>query len=120
MTRLRTASPYLLGALLGTAGVLHFATPAFFDQIVPTVLPHPRLWTYASGVAELGVSALVLNPGTRQRGGLVAAGLFVAVFPANVQQALASHGTEQVLALLRLPVQVPLVLWGLQVWRARA
>lgn len=114
----RPTSALLLGALLGSAGVLHFATPGFFDQIVPAVLPNPRAWTYASGVAELGVAAAVLTPRTRERGALAAAALFVAVFPANVQHALQASGTEQLLAVLRLPLQVPLVLWALQVRRA--
>ena len=114
---MRWSSAVLLGGLLGTTGTLHFLTPAFFDQIVPAVLPAPRLWTYASGVAELAVGAAVLTVRTRARGALAAALLFVAVFPANVQHALQADGTEQVLALLRLPLQVPLVLWALQVRR---
>lgn len=118
MTRLRAASPYLLAGLLGGAGLLHFLTPRFFDGIVPSVLPHPRAWTYLSGVAEFGCATAVLLPSTRRRGALVTAGLFVAVFPANVQQALQSSGTEQLLAVLRLPLQVPLVLWALQVGRS--
>ena len=114
----RPSSAVLLGGLLGTTGTLHFVVPGFFDQIVPAVLPVPRLWTYASGVAELAVAAAVLAPGTRALGGLAAAVLFVAVLPANVQHALQAEGTEQLLALLRLPLQVPLVLWALQVRRA--
>ena len=47
-----------------------------------------------------------------------AAVLFVAVFPANVQHAVQADGAEQVGALLRLPLQVPLVLWALQVRRS--
>ena len=111
------SSAVLLGSLLGTAGVLHFVTPGFFDRIVPPFLPEPRLWTYASGVAELAVAVAVLVPRTRERGALAAAVLFVAVFPANVQHALQADGTEQTIALLRLPLQVPLVLWALAVRR---
>lgn len=110
-------SALLLGTLLGGAGTLHFLAPAFFDQLVPAFLPEPRLWTYASGVAELGVAAAVLVPRTRERGALAAALLFVAVFPANVQHVVQAEGTEQLLALLRLPLQVPLVLWALSVRR---
>ena len=114
----RPWSALLLGGLLGVTGALHFLTPGSFDQIVPAVLPAPRLWTYASGVAELAVAAAVLARRTRHRGALAAAVLFVGVLPANVQHALQAEGTEQVLALLRLPLQVPLVLWALQVRRA--
>lgn len=113
----RPSSAVVLGSLLGTAGVLHFVTPGFFDQIVPSVLPQPRLWTYASGIAEMAVGAAVVAPRTRERGALAAAVLFVAVFPANVQHALQAEGTEKAVALLRLPLQVPLVLWALSVRR---
>ena len=110
-------SALLLGTLLGSAGALHFVTPGFFDQIVPAFLPRPRLWTYGSGVAELVVAGAVLAPRTRERGALAAAALFVAVFPANVQHAVQAEGAEQAVALLRLPLQVPLVLWALSVRR---
>ena len=111
-----------LGALLAGAAVAHFARPGFFDAIVPEALPgSARMWTYASGVAEGVTGALVLHPRTRRRGGLLAAALFVAVFPANVKQAFdsadASTG-ERVATLLRLPLQIPLVLWGLRVARS--
>lgn len=120
MTRLRTASPYLLAALLAGAGVTHFLKPGLYDPIVPHALPGPaRAWTYASGVAELGVAAAVAVPGTRKRGALAAALLFVAVFPANVQMAVDAHTvSEKVIAYARLPLQVPLVVWAWKVSRA--
>ena len=78
----RTAG--FLGVLLGGAGALHMVRPEHFDTIVPTALPGPaRGYTYASGVAELAVAALLAVPRTRRLGGLAAAALFVAVFPAT-------------------------------------
>ena len=83
-----TGSARALAVLLATAGVTHFAVPRPFDAIVPRALPGgPRLWTYLSGAAELAVAAAVVAPRTRRVGGLAAAGLFAAVFPANVQMA---------------------------------
>lgn len=116
MVTLRQASPYVLAALLAAAGSTHFAAPSFYDDIVPHVLPgSPRTWTYASGVVELGVAAAVAAPQTRSRGALVAALLFVAVFPANIQMALdADSVRERVISYGRLPLQVPLVIWA---WR---
>ncbi|MCU1595171.1 MAG: putative rane protein, partial [Frankiales bacterium] len=47
MTRLATASPYLLAGLLAGAGATHFLKPGLYDPIVPHVLPGPpRAWTY--------------------------------------------------------------------------
>ena len=116
MPRLRTVSPYLLAALLAGAGVTHFLKPSGYDAIVPRALPNPRAWTYASGVVEIGLGAAVAYPRTRGRAALAAALLFVVVFPANVQMALDARTTAmKAISYARLPLQVPLVLWALQV-----
>jgi uncharacterized membrane protein len=110
-----------LGGLLAFAGAAHFVNPEFFDEIVPHALPgSPRSWTYVSGAAELACAAAVVNPQTRRAGGLAAAALFVTVFPANVQMAVdwrSRPAREQAAAYGRLPLQIPLVLWGLKVRR---
>ena len=116
-------SAAVLAAFLGLAGAAHFAVPDFFDAMVPDVLPGgPRPWTYASGVAELGVAAAIAAPRTRRLGGYAAAALFVAVFPANVQMALDwsdRSPVEQAVAYARLPLQIPLIWWALRVARPR-
>ncbi|MGH8916885.1 MAG: DoxX family protein [Actinomycetes bacterium] len=59
----------------------------------------------------------VAAPRTRRRGGMAAALLFVAVFPANVQMALDWRGRtlpQQALAWGRLPLQLPLIAWALR------
>ena len=116
MPSLRTTSPYLLVGLLAVAGTTHLLQPAAFDGLVPPALPgSARTWTLGSGIAELVVAGLVLAPRTRRVGGLAAAALFVAVFPGNVWMAVEPGGVPRWAALARLPLQVPLVLWGLQV-----
>lgn len=110
-----------LATLLGGSGVLHFAAPKPYDSIVPTALPgSARTWTYLSGVAELVVAAALVVPRFRRLGGLLAALLFVAVFPANVQMALDYQRSDKplparLIAFGRLPLQIPLVLWALRV-----
>ena len=122
MTPQRAAQ--LLTGLLTFTGVCHFAVPKVFDEIVPGWLPgSARLWVSASGVAELATAALVAVPRTRRAGGVTAAALFVVVFPANIKMAIdvCADGTastvKQVATILRLPFQVPLVLWALSVAR---
>lgn len=119
MSRLRTASPYLLAALLVGAGTTHFVKPSFYDPMIPEALPGTaRQWTYGSGVVELLLGALVAVPRTRRPAALASAGLFVAVFPGNVKGALDADTTvEQVVTIARLPLQVPLVLWAWKVSR---
>jgi uncharacterized membrane protein len=81
-------SSRLLAGLLAVTGVTHFAAPGFYDALVPRALPGSvRAWTYMSGVAELAVGAAVAHQRTRGVGGAAAAGLFVAVFTANVKMA---------------------------------
>jgi uncharacterized membrane protein len=115
------SSARLLAGLLATAGVTHFAAPRFYDPLVPQVLPGgARAWTYGSGAAELAVAAAVALPRTRRVGALAAAGLFTAVFPANVKMAADWRAKPRPLrtaAYARLPVQAPLVWWALRVAR---
>lgn len=106
-----------LARLLAGMGTLHFLAPKPFDAIVPRQLPgSPRTWTYASGVAELAVAAAVALPRTRRAGALAAAGLFAAVFPANLKMA---HDWRhrpaplKAVAYARLPGQLPLIGWAL-------
>ncbi|NUT95682.1 MAG: hypothetical protein HOY78_28120 [Saccharothrix sp.] len=120
-TRSRSRSALALAALLGAAGVTHFAKPKPYDAIIPRSLPgKPRTWTYVSGVAEVALAAAVAVPRTRRWGGLLAAGFFAAVFPANVKMAY-DYRTKspkvRAIAYGRLPLQVPLVLWALRVRR---
>lgn len=117
----RQRSARLLAGLLATAGTAHFVAPGFFDRIVPRALPgSARTWTHVSGAAELAVAAGLALPRTRRTGGLLAAGLFTAVFPANVQMARDWRDRPapyRAVAYGRLPLQVPLVLWALKVAR---
>ncbi|SDN07729.1 DoxX family protein [Allokutzneria albata] len=117
----KQTSAAVLAAFLGGMGVLHFVKPEPFDAIVPSRLPgSARLWTHLSGIAELGCAAAVAVPRTRATGGLLTAVLFAAVFPANVKMAYDYRdrpAPQRLVALARLPLQVPLVLWALRVRR---
>jgi uncharacterized membrane protein len=112
-------SVYGLALLLAAAGASHFAAPRVYDTIVPRGLPgEPRMWTYLSGTAELVVAAAVAYPRTRRGGALAAAGLFAAVFPANVKMARDWRQRPPVYraaAYIRLPMQAPLIWWALRV-----
>ena len=112
---------FFLAALLGGAGIMHFAKPKSFDTSVPKELPgSQRMWTQVSGVAELGLATAVALPRTRKLAGLVIALFFVGVFPANVKMALDAQrkgrpARERLAMWARLPVQWPLVAWALRV-----
>jgi uncharacterized membrane protein len=108
--------------MLTATGVAHFVLPRFYDPIIPHALPGTaRSWVLASGAAELAVAAAVAAKRSRRAGATVAAVLFIAVFPANVQMAInwsRRSALESTMAWVRLPLQVPLVWWALRVRRA--
>lgn len=112
---------YGMGAWLIGMGVGHFVAPKPFDSIVPTELPGSRrFYTYASGVAEVGVGALLLVPRTRRTGALAAVALFLAVFPANVNMVRLWWNKPlpmRIGALARLPLQVPMITTALKIRR---
>jgi uncharacterized membrane protein len=109
-------SRYALAGLLLVMGILHFVLPRPFMRIVPPMFGAPRFWTYASGVAELVSGGLLLSRQTKQLGAWVAAATIVAVYPANIWMAMdagAPDNAEAIGAWVRLPFQVPLVVWAL-------
>ena len=117
-----------LAAFIGTAGVMHFVRPEFFDAIVPDWMPGPaRRVTHLSGGIEVASAVLVANPGTRRLGALLCLLTFIGVYPANIQSAL-DGGIEgadppfdsATAAWLRLPLQIPLFLWARRVMRDAA
>lgn len=111
-------------ALMATSGVLHFVAPGGYRRIVPRVLGHDRELVAASGAAELLCAAMMLLPRTRVAGGWLTALVLIAVFPANVQMALDGGVPgagfplgSPLVAWLRLPVQLPLILAARRVAR---
>jgi uncharacterized membrane protein len=98
-----------MAAVYVAAGVMHFATPEFFVRIVPGWLPWPAGLVYASGVCEIVLGLLVLVPATRRMAAWGIVLLLLAVFPANVNQAVHQIGFENPPAWLGQPT--PLGLW---------
>ncbi len=119
-----TRSALLLASMLATVGTLHFLWPKPFNTIVPRALPgSPRTWTHVSGAAELGCAAALAHPRTRRTGASSTAGLFVAVFPANIKMAIDYRHKPRPLryaTYARLPLQLPLIQWALHVRAAHA
>lgn len=114
--RLRTSLRLLLALFFVGAGVMHFVRPDLYLRIMPPYLPSPLALVYVSGVFEiLGGAGLLVRP-LRPAAGYGLLALLVAVFPANVQMAVDSvagqpGSVRAWVAVLRLPLQVPLLLW---------
>ncbi|KDQ03503.1 membrane protein [Rhodococcus qingshengii] len=116
-----------MSALLLGAGTMHFVAPSFFDSTVPRQLPgQARTYTQVSGVAELAIGAALAVPKTRKLGAGLAAALFVAVFPANIQMAIdwcrspKTSTPQKIGSIARLPLQVPLVTEALKLVETQA
>ncbi|BBX62180.1 membrane protein [Mycobacterium saskatchewanense] len=116
----RTAA-YRVAAMLMGIGTIHFLAPRPFDTIVPAELPgSARFYTYASGVAEIAVGALLVPRRTRRQAALAAAVLFVGVFPANCNMVRLWWGKPwpmRIAALARLPLQIPMITTAMKIRR---
>src|SRR5262245_19242080 len=96
---------WLLSAAVLTTGITHFAEPEPFVSIMPAVLPAKLLLVYVSGACEIAGAIGLQIPRLRRAAAWGLFALFIAVFPANVNQAV--HN---------LPVDgqqiSPILLWG--------
>jgi uncharacterized membrane protein len=122
MSVVKHGSLWLMAIFYLGAGILHFVNPSFYVEIVPPYIPRHRQVVFLSGVAEVGLGLLLLPRGTRRVAawGLIA--LLIAIFPANLHQAMhqvqpahapAWMGTPSPAALwMRLPLQGVLILWA--------
>lgn len=119
------ATTKFLSGMYAVTGVLHFAVPRVYDDIIPVPLGRrDRELTYLSGVAELACAAGLAHPRTRRGAAWASAALLVAVFPANVQMAVdlvpraarrptGKRVAAAATAIARLPGQWPLIAWSL-------
>ena len=115
---MRRASRILLALIFVVAGTLHFVITDAYLGIMPPYLPWHRPLVLISGVAEIAGGVGLLHPRTRRAAAMGLVLLLLAVWPANWQMALDAAGQpalRQALLWLRVPLQLPLMLW---VWWA--
>jgi uncharacterized membrane protein len=107
----------VLAVAIIIVGITHFIRPEQYARIVPPELPYPVALVYISGVFEIlgGIGLLIPQVSVAAAWGLIA--LFIAVFPANINQALHSIPIEGIphhplLYWFRLPFQAVLIAWA--------
>jgi len=107
---------YLLAVAMTAVGVLHFATPQPFVELMPRVFPEgARLpLVLVSGVCEVGLGLGLLPAATRRAAGFGLMALYVAVFPANIRMALdpGAFHVPAAVAYARLPFQLLFLAWA--------
>lgn len=97
------------------SGTLHLINPAGFLFLLPNWTPEPYLLIYLSGIAELACAIGLLLRKDWSRYLTIAT--LLAVWPANWWFAINALNGDLLLAVvawLRLPLQIPLILWA---WR---
>jgi uncharacterized membrane protein len=107
----------LLGATFVAAGSLHFVAPGVYERIMPSYLPLHRELVYLSGVAEALGGPGMFYGRTRRAAGIWLTLVLIGVWPANLQMLLDARAAGrprpwQTLLLLRLPLQIPLIVWA--------
>lgn len=115
MTLIKTFTRYVLGALFVAAGINHFLNPAFYLAMMPPYLPWHGELVWLSGIAEIGLGALLLFKRWQVAAAWGLMALSLAVFPANVHMALHPEQFTQFSAIglwLRLPLQAVVIAWA--------
>jgi uncharacterized membrane protein len=109
----------ILAVSIIVVGVTHFIVPEQYVKIVPPQLPYPLELVYLSGFYEIlgGIGLLVPPVSQAAAWGLIA--LFIAVFPANINQAVNHIRIENIpysdspwFQVIRLPFQAVLIAWA--------
>lgn len=75
-------------------GVDHLVTPERYVAMIEGFLPAPHLIAVFTGLCEIAGAIGLLLPATRRLAGLALAAYFVAVFPANIANALGGLDVE--------------------------
>ena len=105
---------FFTGPGLIGAGILHFAKPEIYEQIMPRYLPAHRELVYASGVTELLSGAGSLHPATRRPAGILGILTMLGVFPVHVDMIVNNDRYEKVpmwAAWGRIPIQGLFIWW---------
>jgi len=107
----------ILSVCIIIVGITHFIRPDQYARIVPPQLPNPVGLVYISGVFEIlgGIGLMIPFVSVAAAWGLIA--LFIAVFPANINQAINSIPIEGIphhplFYWFRLPFQAVLIAWA--------
>jgi uncharacterized membrane protein len=108
----------LFAGIFIVSGFLHFFHPEPYVRIMPPFLPRPLTIVQISGAAEILGGLGLLFQRFQRWAAYGLALLLVAVFPANVYMAVAhipfpGMMGESWVQWLRLPLQIPLILWAL-------
>ena len=108
---------YLMGLLYIAAGFFHFRKPHIYEKIVPPYLPAAATLVLLSGILEMVLGFMVLNPKTQTIAAWALIGMLVVYLPVHVymlQNEEASLKLPKWVLILRIPLQFALMYWAYQ------
>jgi uncharacterized membrane protein len=118
MSRAKTILMWVMAAAYTFAGFNHLMNPDFYLAIMPPGLPNPEWLNVLSGLAEIVLGVFLLEPRTRVFAAWGIIALLIAVFPANIYQALENVGPDGPgsgpggVSFVRLPFQLVFIVWA--------
>jgi len=104
-----------MGVLYILAGVNHFRSPKTYERIMPPYIPQHKLMVTLSGVAEMVLGLMLLNPQTQTIAawGIIAMLIvFLTVHIYMIQEAERFRKIPKWILILRLPMQFVLIWWA--------
>jgi uncharacterized membrane protein len=118
MSTPKTILLWVMVAFYVFAGVNHFLNAEFYVNIMPPYLPWHLELVYLSGIVEIALGVGLAIPRHRSLAAWGVIALLIAVFPANLHQAMNDvpiPGSEESMGAirwLRLPFQALFILWA--------
>ena len=106
---------YLLGALLVIAGANHFRKPKWYEQIMPPYILQHSTIVMLSGLAEMILGFMLLNPNSQKMAAWGLIVMFLLYLPIHLymlQNDKASLKLPRWVLIARIPLQFGLMYWA--------
>ncbi|NND63561.1 MAG: hypothetical protein HKN48_10250 [Flavobacteriaceae bacterium] len=106
---------YLFGLIFLAAGVTHFTKPHWYERIIPPYIPAHKTMVMLSGIAEMVLGFMLLNPDTQKVAAWSIIVMLILFFSVHIlQNERASLKLPKWLLILRIPIQFGLIYWAYQ------
>jgi len=108
---------YLIGVIFVLAGANHFRKPKLYERIMPLYIPAKATMVMLSGIVEMILGFMILNPETQKIAAwaiIVLLLLFIPVHIYMLQDEKASMTLPKWVLILRIPLQFVLMFWAYQ------
>ncbi len=108
---------YLIGVLFVLAGANHFRKPKLYERIMPSYIPGKDSMVMLSGIAEMILGFMILNPDTQTMAAWGIIGLLLLFIPVHIymlQNKEAAMKLPKWVLILRIPLQFALMFWAYQ------